>query len=318
MRSPITPPNSGSRSAATPAGAGSQTQPHSARLLAPVRSCAARAATRPVSERQQPQAKQEQAKKQRNSNDWTGRGKGRMSCGPSLLQGLTRSPGSQHRSPAFRPGGMPRQPPECRRCPIVCSHVPVQAAPHARQEAVLRDHCGHARYVWNLAVEQHSHGTRVGWARRATWSSADSPRPGRAPVAGGGPDGSAAGAGTSPRRWPRSSTRRTRPGGRRGARPGGMRDSGSWGAAGSGMCPRIPYGRPGLGAQSRMVRFRWSRAVPPGAKSYRVTMDRAGRWHVRRAIPAPRSRAGRSDGGHRPGRGGLRGPVHRRVATLPP
>src|SRR5579872_6328871 len=25
------------------------------------------------------------------------------------------------------------------------------------QEAVLRDHRGHARYVWNLAVEQHSH-----------------------------------------------------------------------------------------------------------------------------------------------------------------
>ncbi len=25
------------------------------------------------------------------------------------------------------------------------------------QEAVLRDHCGYARYVWNLAVEQHSH-----------------------------------------------------------------------------------------------------------------------------------------------------------------
>ena len=22
---------------------------------------------------------------------------------------------------------------------------------------MLRDHCGHARYVWNLAVEQHSH-----------------------------------------------------------------------------------------------------------------------------------------------------------------
>jgi len=28
------------------------------------------------------------------------------------------------------------------------------------------------------------------------------------------------------------------------------------------------------------VRFRWSRAVPPGVKSYRVTKDRAGRWHV--------------------------------------
>jgi transposase len=36
------------------------------------------------------------------------------------------------------------------------------------------------------------------------------------------------------------------------------------------------------------VRFRWSRAVPPGVKSYRVTMDRAGRWHVAFAvIPEP-------------------------------
>jgi putative transposase len=36
------------------------------------------------------------------------------------------------------------------------------------------------------------------------------------------------------------------------------------------------------------VRFRWSRAVPPGVKSYRVTMDRAGRWHVAfAAIPRP-------------------------------
>jgi len=40
------------------------------------------------------------------------------------------------------------------------------------------------------------------------------------------------------------------------------------------------------------VRFRWSRVVPPGAKSYRVTMDQAGRWHVAFAvipepIPAP-------------------------------
>jgi putative transposase len=36
------------------------------------------------------------------------------------------------------------------------------------------------------------------------------------------------------------------------------------------------------------VPFRWSRAVPPDAKSYRVTLDRAGRWHVAFAvIPAP-------------------------------
>jgi transposase len=40
------------------------------------------------------------------------------------------------------------------------------------------------------------------------------------------------------------------------------------------------------------VRFRWSRPVPPVAKSYRVTTDRAGRWHIAFAvipdpIPAP-------------------------------
>ena len=29
--------------------------------------------------------------------------------------------------------------------------------PAPAQQAVLRDHCGHARYVWNLAVEQHAH-----------------------------------------------------------------------------------------------------------------------------------------------------------------
>ena len=36
------------------------------------------------------------------------------------------------------------------------------------------------------------------------------------------------------------------------------------------------------------VRFRWSRDVPEGVRSYRVTMDRAGRWHVAfTAIPKP-------------------------------
>jgi putative transposase len=36
------------------------------------------------------------------------------------------------------------------------------------------------------------------------------------------------------------------------------------------------------------MRFRWSRPVPPDVKSYRVSMDRVGRWHVAFAvIPAP-------------------------------
>ena len=29
--------------------------------------------------------------------------------------------------------------------------------PSPAQDAVLRDHCAHARFIWNLAVEQHSH-----------------------------------------------------------------------------------------------------------------------------------------------------------------
>ena len=36
------------------------------------------------------------------------------------------------------------------------------------------------------------------------------------------------------------------------------------------------------------MRFRWSRDVPAGARSFRVTRDRAGRWHVAfAAIPVP-------------------------------
>ncbi len=67
------------------------------------------------------------------------------------------------------------------------------------------------------------------------------------------------------------------------------------------------------------VRFRWSRAVPPEVKSYRVTMDRAGRWHVAfaadsRSDPGTGHRPSRGD---RPGGGSLRGLVHRRVAALP-
>src|SRR5205814_449399 len=36
------------------------------------------------------------------------------------------------------------------------------------------------------------------------------------------------------------------------------------------------------------IRFRWSRAIPLGVTSHRVTLDRAGRWHLAfTAIPAP-------------------------------
>lgn len=32
--------------------------------------------------------------------------------------------------------------------------------PNVEQEAVLVEHCRQARYVWNLAVEQHAHWRR--------------------------------------------------------------------------------------------------------------------------------------------------------------
>ena len=50
------------------------------------------------------------------------------------------------------------------------------------------------------------------------------------------------------------------------------------------------------------VRFRWSRAVPPGVKSYRVTRDRACRWHVAFAVipgPVPAPGNGQAVGIHR-------------------
>ena len=135
-------------------------------------------------------------------------------------------------------------------------------------------------------------GVPDGRARRATWSSAGS-SPRREPSTRGCAKAprrsSSRPCATSPRRWPRSLTRPIRPGGRRGARPGGMRDSGSWDAAGSGMCGGCPVRPRGLGAQSRVgaIPLVPARCRRPW-KSYRVTVDRAGRWHIAFAvIPAP-------------------------------
>ena len=164
--------------------------------------------------------------------------------------------------------------------------------PTPAQEAVLRDHCGHARYVWNLAVEQHAH-----------W------RPGRASAPGylaqcrqltaarAGHPRLAAGSQTVQQQALRDFARAMvaffdprnpagRPSWRKAGRDEGFRIVGrgrQWDVrrvsrkAGQVWVPKAGW-----------VRFRWSRAVPPGAKSYRVTKDRAGRWHVAFAvIPAP-------------------------------
>jgi len=48
------------------------------------------------------------------------------------------------------------------------------------------------------------------------------------------------------------------------------------------------HGRPGFRKAGRDEGFRWSRPVPLGVRSYRVTCDRAGRRHIAfAAVPAP-------------------------------
>ena len=81
--------------------------------------------------------------------------------------------------------------------------------------------------------------------------------------------------------------------------------------------PPVPAYRRGAGYRGPdRVRFRWSRAVPPGVKSYRVRMDRAGRWHVAFAvIPEPVPAPGNGETvRHRPRSRRQRGPVDRRAA----
>jgi putative transposase len=181
--------------------------------------------------------------------------------------------------------------------------------PTPAQEQALLGHCAHARYVWNLAVEQRSWwqpGRRVvGYveqARQLTEARAASPW-----LADGSVivqqqalrDFHAAYAAwfASLRKW-RKRHAKTPPE-QRPAAP----SSPSWRkrdvnegfrivAIGPQDVRRLNrrWGQvlvPKLG----WVRFRWSRPVP-AARSYRVTRDRIGRWHVAfaaipPAIPAP-------------------------------
>jgi transposase len=172
--------------------------------------------------------------------------------------------------------------------------------PTPAQEAVLREHCAHARYVWNLAVEQQAH-WRPGRAgapgyleqcRQLTAARKEHPW-------------LAAGSQTVQQQALRDFARAKtafldpanparRPRWRKAGRDEGFRITGHRGAQWEVRRVSRHVGRvrvPKVG----WVRFRWSRAVPPGVKSYRVTMDRAGRWHVAFAavpdpLPAPGNR----------------------------
>src|ERR1039457_7131181 len=165
--------------------------------------------------------------------------------------------------------------------------------PTPAQEAVLQDHCGHARTRENLAVEQHSHwhpgrGSAPGYleqCRQLTQARAEN-------------RWLAAGSQTGQQQALRDFTQAMarffypanpagRPSWRKAGRDEGFRITGRRGRqwdvrrlsrnTGEVWVPKAGW-----------VRFRWSRAVPPDAKSYRVTMDRAGRWHIAFAvIPGP-------------------------------
>ncbi len=165
--------------------------------------------------------------------------------------------------------------------------------PTPAQEAVLRDHCAHARYMWNLAVEQHSY-----------W------RPGRAAAPGYREQCRQLTQARAERPWLREGSQTVQQQALRDFAqamaaffdPGNPSGRPSWRKAGRDEGFRI-VGRRGRQWDVRRVsrkvgqvwvpkagwvRFRWSRAVPSGVKSYRVTMDRAGRWHVAfAAIPDP-------------------------------
>jgi len=165
--------------------------------------------------------------------------------------------------------------------------------PTPAQEAVLRGHCAHARFVWNLAVEQHAHWrpgrkgapSYLEQCRQLTAARAEHPwlaagsqmvqqqalRDFAQAMAAFFDPGSPAG----------------RPSWRKAGRDEGFRIVGRRGRQWDVRRLSRKVGEVWV-PKAGWVRFCWSRAVPMGVKSYRVTMDRAGRWHVAfAAIPDP-------------------------------
>ena len=128
--------------------------------------------------------------------------------------------------------------------------------PTPAQEAVLRGHCAHARYVWNLAVEQHSHWypgrtSAPGYleqSRQLTAARAEHPW-------------LAAGSQMVQQQALRDFAQalvaffdpKNPAGDHRGARPDGMRGSASWDGAGdNGTCAGLAGSRRSLDTEGRM------------------------------------------------------------------
>jgi putative transposase len=154
---------------------------------------------------------------------------------------------------------------------------------------VLRGHCAQARFVWNLAAEQHRH-----------W------RPGRKSAPGYLEQCRQLTQVRAEHPWLAAGSQMVQQQALRDfARAlancfGGTHGRPSWRKAGRSEGFGVVALKPRdvrrlsrhVGAvrvpKAGWIRFRWSRPVPPGGKSCRVTRDRAGRWHVAfAAVPAP-------------------------------
>jgi putative transposase len=167
--------------------------------------------------------------------------------------------------------------------------------PTPAQQVAMLEHCRHARFVWNLAVEQQQM-----WqpGRRAPGYNKQSAQLTEIRTEY---DWLAAGSQTVQQQALRDFAQAMR------NFFAGTHRRPSWRKAGVhegfrqvGLKPRHVekltrrYGRvwvPKVG----WIRFRWTRAVPREVKSYRVTRDRAGRWHVAFAH-VPDAIAGPADG----------------------
>ncbi|MEU4498109.1 transposase [Streptomyces sp. NPDC023998] len=165
--------------------------------------------------------------------------------------------------------------------------------PTPAQEAVLLEHCAHARFVWNLAVEQQS------W-----WTPRREPAPGYIAQARQLTEARAEFA------WLRAGSQMVQQQALRDFAQAmtnfftGTHKRPSWRKAGRNEGFRVVAvkvsdvrrlsRRTGEAKVAKVgwVRFRWSRPVPDDVKSYRITRDRAGRWHIAfaavpKSIPAP-------------------------------
>ncbi|MFS1298408.1 transposase [Streptosporangium longisporum] len=160
--------------------------------------------------------------------------------------------------------------------------------PSPAQEAALLEHCGHARFVWNLAVEQHAH-----------WKRGRKSAPGFAEQCRQLTEARAA------FEWLRAGSVTVQQQALKDFHQamanffGKSHRKPTWRRRGQGEGFRIVAVKPGdVRRISRnvgevkipkvgWVRFRWSRPVAE-AKSYRMTRDAAGRWHVAfAAVPEP-------------------------------